>query len=62
MKLKAAHLNRVAIIGCGHVGATSAYALLMNGTVEEIVILDRDGARLRGEVMDLQHAASRRHR
>jgi len=58
MKIKASHLNRVAIIGCGHVGATSAYALLMNGTVEEIVILDRDGERLRGEVMDLQHAAS----
>ena len=58
MKIKSSHLNRVAIIGCGHVGATSAYALLMNGTVEEIVILDRDGERLRGEVMDLQHAAS----
>lgn len=56
MKRKAAHLNRVAIIGCGHVGATSAYSLLINGTVEELVLLDRDGELLRGEVMDLQHA------
>ncbi len=56
MKTKAAHLNRVAIIGCGHVGATSAYSLLMNGTVEELVLFDRDGEKLLGEVMDLQHA------
>ncbi len=56
MTTKAAHLNRIAIIGCGHVGATSAYAILMNGTVEELVILDEDGEKLQGEVMDLQHA------
>ena len=56
MKTKAAHLNRIAIIGCGHVGATSAYSLLINGTVEETVLLDRDGEKLLGEVMDLQHA------
>ena len=56
MKTKAAHLNRVAIIGCGHVGATSAYSILMNGTVEELVIVDEDGEKLLGEVMDLQHA------
>ena len=57
MKTKAAHLlNRIAIIGCGHVGATSAYSILMNGTVEELVIIDEDGEKLLGEVMDLQHA------
>ena len=55
-KTTASHLNRIAIIGCGHVGATSAYAVLMNGTVEELVIIDEDGDKLRGEVMDLQHA------
>jgi len=56
MKTKAAHLKRVAIIGCGHVGATSAYSLLMNGMVEELVLVDRDGEKLLGEVMDLQHS------
>lgn len=49
-------LNRVAIIGCGHVGATSAYSLLMNGVVEELVLIDKDNNRLLGEMMDLQHA------
>src|SRR5918911_4087697 len=48
--------HRIAIIGCGHVGATSAYALLMNGLAREIVLLDTDARRAEGEAMDLQHA------
>lgn len=48
--------NRVAIIGCGHVGAASAYSLLMNGLVKELILVDKDGEKLQGEVMDLQHA------
>ncbi len=50
--------RRVAIIGAGHVGATSAYALLMSGVAREIVLLDADRKRAEGEVMDLQHAAA----
>ena len=46
----------VAIVGCGHVGATSAYSLLMNGSVKDLVLIDRDRDKLLGEVMDLQHA------
>ncbi|HVE58439.1 MAG TPA: L-lactate dehydrogenase [Pyrinomonadaceae bacterium] len=53
--------NRVAIIGCGHVGATSAYALLMNGFVEELILIDKDCDKLLGEVMDLQHAVPLAH-
>ena len=56
MKSNPAHLNRVVIIGCGHVGSTSAYSLLINGTVEELVLVDQDGDKLLGEVMDLRHA------
>lgn len=54
-------LNRVAIIGCGHVGSTSAYSLLVNGVAEEIVLLDGDADKLRGQVMDLQHAVPLTH-
>lgn len=49
-------LSRVAIIGCGHVGSTSAYSLLMNGAAEEIVLIDKDTDKLKGETMDLRHA------
>ncbi|HWS98694.1 MAG TPA: L-lactate dehydrogenase [Pyrinomonadaceae bacterium] len=50
--------RRVAVIGAGHVGATSAYALLMSGAAREIVLVDADRKRAEGEVMDLQHAVS----
>jgi len=51
----------VAIIGCGHVGATSAYSLLMSGAVEELILIDKNGEKLLGEVMDLRHAVPLAH-
>jgi NADPH-dependent 2,4-dienoyl-CoA reductase/sulfur reductase-like enzyme len=33
---------RVAIVGAGFVGATTAYALLMSGTVAEIILIDQN--------------------
>lgn len=50
------HENRVAIIGAGNVGATTAYALLQTGLVREIVLLDQNEAKAEGESLDLQHA------
>ncbi len=54
-------LNRVAVIGCGHVGSASAFALLASGVAQEIVLVDTDEDRLEGEVMDLQHAVPLLH-
>ena len=48
--------QRVAVIGCGHVGATSAYALAMGGVAREIILVDIDAGLAEGEAMDLQHA------
>ena len=50
--------DRVAIVGCGNVGATSAYALALGGRAREVVLLDKDQRRAEGEAMDLQHAAA----
>lgn len=47
---------RVAIVGTGHVGATYAYALLLNRLCSEIVLIDANRARAEGEAMDLNHA------
>src|SRR5512146_2944911 len=47
---------RVAIVGAGNVGATCAYALLLNGLASEIVLLDVNRGRAEGEAMDLNHA------
>lgn len=50
--------SRVVIIGAGLVGATFAYALMINGVVSEIVMIDVNTERLEGEVMDLNHGIS----
>jgi len=50
------HPNRIAIVGAGNVGATYAYALLLNRLCSEIVLIDFNRANAEGEVMDLNHA------
>jgi L-lactate dehydrogenase len=47
---------RVAVVGAGYVGATTAYALLISGAAAEIVLIDRDHERAKGHVLDLEDA------
>ena len=47
---------RVAIVGTCNVGATTAYALALNGAASEIVLIDANHAQAEGEAMDLNHA------
>ncbi len=51
-----AGIPRVAIVGAGYVGSTTAYALLMSGMAAEIVLIDRDPRRAEGHVQDLRDA------
>lgn len=48
-------ISKVAIIGAGYVGATAAYALMINGIVSEIALIDVNKEKAEGEAMDLQH-------
>lgn len=48
--------HKVAVVGAGKVGSTFAYALLLNGLVGEIVLIDIDHKCAEGEAMDLNHA------
>ena len=50
------HSTRIAIIGAGNVGATCAYTLLLRGLAEEIVLVDANQDKAKGEAMDLDHA------
>lgn len=50
--------RKVSIVGCGSVGATSAYAYLLSGAVTEISLIDRDKNKARGLCLDLEHARS----
>jgi L-lactate dehydrogenase len=47
---------KVSVIGAGHVGATFAYALLLSGLPVDVLLVDRDAGRARGEALDLSHA------
>jgi len=44
---------KIAIIGSGSVGSTTAYALMLTNTVAEIILVDLDTKRCKGEVHDL---------
>jgi len=47
---------KIGIVGCGMVGSTSAYALVMRGVGREIVLVDLDRARAEAEANDIFHA------
>src|SRR5580698_8157030 len=49
-------IPRVAIVGTGFVGSTTAYALLLSRTPAEIVLIGRDKRRVDGHVQDLRDA------
>src|SRR5215469_4278440 len=49
-------ISRVAIVGAGFVGSTTAYALMMSGMAAEIALIGRDLRRAEGQVNDLRDA------
>ncbi len=49
-------VNRIAVVGCGHVGATRAYALMMRGGARDLVLVDLHRELAEGEAMYLQGA------
>ncbi len=48
-------VNKVTIIGAGFVGSTTAYTLMLSGLIPEIVLIDVNMDKAKGEVMDLNH-------
>ena len=47
--------RKVAIIGCGFVGSSSAFALMQSGLFSEIALLDANKERAEGEALDIFH-------
>ena len=47
--------RKVAVIGCGFVGAACAFALMQSGMFSEMVLIDVDRRRAEGEAMDISH-------
>ncbi|GAA4420415.1 malate dehydrogenase [Bremerella cremea] len=49
---------KVSIVGVGKVGVTVGYSIVSHGLASELVLVGRNQQRLRGEALDLQHAAA----
>ncbi len=47
--------RKVAIIGCGYVGASCAFSLMQRGLFTEMVLIDVNKDKAEGEAMDLSH-------
>jgi L-lactate dehydrogenase len=48
--------TRIAIIGCGHVGTSCAFAILQKHLVREIVLIGEGPTHAQGEALDLQQS------
>jgi L-lactate dehydrogenase len=51
--------SRIAVIGCGEVGAHTAFALLLLSVCGEILILEKNADKRDAQVRDLNNAACR---
>ena len=52
------NFRKVAVVGCGFVGSSSAFALMQSGLFSEMVLLDVNRAKAEGEAMDIGHGTS----
>ena len=50
--------RKVTVIGAGNVGATVAYTMAVQGTANEIVIVDIAKKKAEGEAMDIRQGSS----
>lgn len=49
------NLRKAAVIGCGFVGSSTAFALMQSGLFSEMVLIDADKDRAEGEALDISH-------
>lgn len=53
--LNCTNIRKVAIVGCGFVGAACAFSIMQSGLFSEIVLIDSDRAKAEGEALDISH-------
>lgn len=53
--MKKGDLKKVALVGTGFVGMSFAYALLNSGECDQLVLIDINSEKAKGEAMDLNH-------
>ena len=53
--------TKITILGAGNVGATIAYTFAVAGTCSDVVLVDINKAKAKGEAMDIRHGVSFGH-
>lgn len=53
--MKKKDIQKVTVVGAGFVGSTTAYTLMLNGLFSELVLIDINTTKAKGEAMDLNH-------
>lgn len=53
--------SKISILGAGNVGATIAYTFAVSGTCSDVVLVDINEAKAKGEAMDIRHGISLAH-
>ena len=46
--------RKVAIVGCGLVGSTTAFSLVTQGVCDEVMLIDINKERAHGEMLDMR--------
>ncbi len=49
------NLRKAAVIGCGFVGSSTAFALMQSSLFSELILIDADADRAEGEALDISH-------
>jgi L-lactate dehydrogenase len=57
--MELANMRKYGVIGLGQVGATVAYTLVQQGTVDELVLIDHNEALAQAQKIDLEDASAR---
>jgi L-lactate dehydrogenase len=53
--MSSSNKTRIVVIGVGAVGATTAYTLLLRRRVDELVLIDANKAKAKGNALDMNH-------
>ena len=53
--------KKITIVGAGNVGATIAYTFAVNGTCSDVVLIDINKEKAKGEAMDIRQGVSFSH-
>lgn len=53
--MREVNTRKAAVVGCGFVGSSTAFALMQSGLFSELVLIDADRNKAEGEAMDISH-------